>query len=86
MGPLLVFNNNKGSKCGGQNTAPLIKLYGVQSTIIENNEFNNCNPHASLIVFEDAVRVDHRFRYNTIRGSGTIVINKYVIPEANIVQ
>lgn len=76
MGPKLLFSNNKITNC--RNDIELIRLYGVQESMVSDNIFTNCNPHSSTILYEDKVRADHQQKNNTLTNSGAIVENKFV--------
>lgn len=84
MGPILTFSNNKTTHSISEE--PLIHLYGVQRSFIEQNTFVNCNTGAVLIRFEDAVRATHQFKNNQLKQSGSISSNKFVQSQGNIVQ
>ncbi len=76
MGPQLVFTGNKISNC--RNDYELIRLYGVQESLITDNNFINSNRLAPVIVYEDKVRADHQQKNNTLTESGPIIENKFV--------
>ncbi len=77
MGPKLIFNDNK--ILNSRNDFELIRLYGVQESMVSNNSFVNSNQLAPVIVYEDKVRADHQQKNNTLTNSGPIVENKFVI-------
>ncbi len=83
MGPNLQFSNNKVTNCNTINGDALIYNYGTQVTLIENNQFTNCNPGKSIIAYEDAVLSKHRLKNNVITGSGKVVTNKFVVEDKN---
>ena len=79
MGPYLLFEGNSLSDVGfGYGNTPLIWLYGVQRSIIQNNNFKNSNSEGPLILYEDVVRADHLLRNNIFLGSGRVVKDKFV--------
>jgi poly(beta-D-mannuronate) lyase len=59
LGPNLTFSHNKLSNCSGAD--PLITLTGVQVSNIFSNNFSNCNPSSTLILYKDLVRARHSF-------------------------
>ncbi len=78
MGPLFAFSNNTIKDCGTETNDPIINLYGVQQSFIENNSIYNCNVGKVLIRYEDAVSAKHVFRKNIVENSGVVVRNKWV--------
>jgi poly(beta-D-mannuronate) lyase len=87
MGPILVLRNNSFEVCTTANPeTPLISLYGVQHSLIEKNNFQHCNGGSVLIKFGDAVRANHLFKNNTLQKSGSMITDKFVQSEGNIVQ
>ncbi|MGB4844842.1 MAG: polysaccharide lyase 6 family protein, partial [Ferruginibacter sp.] len=76
MGPKLFFTDNKIEN--SKNDFELLRLYGVQESLVTNNIFVNSNQLAPVIVYEDKVRADHRQKNNTLTNSGPIVENKFV--------
>jgi poly(beta-D-mannuronate) lyase len=87
MGPLLLFTDNKISACMNKTVGmPLVRLYGVQRSFIENNDFRDSNKGSVLISYEDVVRATHLFANNKVTGSGQIITNKFVQAQGNIIQ
>ncbi|MEO6612248.1 MAG: chondroitinase-B domain-containing protein [Chitinophagaceae bacterium] len=86
MGPSLVFSNNKVSDCNSEKNKALIRLYGTQRSLIEKNQFTNCNTGKALVHYEDIVRASHIFRYNFLQHSGDIQENKFVENRNNRVE
>jgi poly(beta-D-mannuronate) lyase len=76
MGPKLLFAGNLVFNCN--TTSPLIKLFGVQQSVITNNAFNNSNKNATLIQYIDNVRANHTLQKNLLNNSGKIIENKFV--------
>jgi len=76
MGPNLVFSGNKIINC--RNDFELIRLYGVQESLITDNSFTNSSQLSPVINYEDKVRADHRQKNNTLNSSGPIAENKFV--------
>ncbi len=81
MGPLFIFSNNSMKNCSTDNNDPIIHLFGVQQSSIENNNFSNCNTGSVLIKYEDNVSAKHVFRKNVVDNSGVVVRNKWVDQE-----
>jgi poly(beta-D-mannuronate) lyase len=81
MGPMFIFSNNTIKNCGTQTNDPIIHLFGVQQSSIENNNFSNCNAGKVLIKYEDNVSAKHTFRKNMLDNSGVVVKNKWVHQE-----
>jgi len=77
LGPLVEIDNNKFKNLEDSKT-PLILLYGVQKSFINNNVFNNCNPNQKIIEYKDEVRAAHMLSKNILEQSGTISENEYV--------
>ena len=86
MGPNLYFANNHIKNCNAINGEALINIYGTQQSLIENNQFTNCNTGNPLILFEDAVKAKHLFRNNVLSGSGKVIMNKYVTETNNVIR
>jgi poly(beta-D-mannuronate) lyase len=86
MGPSLIFSNNKLSNCNTGKDKPLIRLYGTQRSLIENNRFVDANPGKTLVHYEDMVRASHLFRKNFLQHSGEIEENKFVEKRDNRVE
>ncbi len=78
MGPLFAFSNNTIKDCGTETNDPIINLYGVQQSFIENNNIYNCKAGKVLIRYEDAVSAKHVFRKNIVENSGVVVRDKWV--------
>jgi len=76
MGPKLVFTNNKISDC--RNDYELIRLFGVQESLVNDNSFINANQQGTALMYEDKVRADHQQKNNTLTNSGVIKENKFV--------
>ena len=76
MGPKLYFTNNKIVNC--HYNAELIKLYGVQLSLLQNNLFRNSNTNKVVVFYEDNVRANHKQKNNKLSNSGTIKENKFV--------
>jgi poly(beta-D-mannuronate) lyase len=77
MGPKLWFNNNT---IENTNTdKPLIELYGVQYSNLDNNIFTNSNNEKQLIVYTDIVRAIHIQSKNKFTKSGSIKENQFLI-------
>ena len=83
MGPALTFRSNTISNANTGNEQPLIHLYGTQLSTISNNTFSNSNPGGTVLLFEDAVRASHLFRFNKLFQSGKIISNKFTDLENN---
>lgn len=77
MGPALEFSTNKITGCSSGNQDVLIRLFGVQKSLIEKNIFTNCNTEKTVIAYEDVVRALHLIRNNRFIQSGTIRKNIY---------
>lgn len=86
MGPSLTFSHNKISYSKTiENNTPLIRLYGVQRSVLEKNIFAHCNDGSALILFEDVVRASHLFRNNEATNSGRVITDRFVQSENNII-
>jgi poly(beta-D-mannuronate) lyase len=81
MGPDLMFSNNRIKDSNSGSTTPLISLYGVQKSLLEKNQFSNCNPGMILITYEDVVRALHRLKNNQFSNSGSVRKNGFVREE-----
>jgi len=81
MGPDLTFSNNRINNSHSVASTPLISLYGVQKSLMEKNQFSQCNPGGRLITYEDVVRAMHRLKNNQLINSGSIRKNEYVREE-----
>ncbi|MBS1497179.1 MAG: hypothetical protein JSU03_00100 [Bacteroidetes bacterium] len=79
MGPYLIFTNNNISNCNNSDDKPLIHLFGVQRSVITNNDFSNSNPNKIIIQYEDLVRAVHHLYNNKFTGSGSIIKDKFVL-------
>jgi len=84
LGPNLTFSHNKLSNCNGD--APLITLTGVQVTNIFSNNFSNCNPSSTLLLYKDTVRASHSFERNILASSGKIEKNMFVTENSNTIK
>lgn len=82
MGPDLTFSNNRIKNSNSGTSTPLISLYGVQKTLLEKNQFSNCNPGMILVTYEDVVRALHRLKNNQFSNTGSIKKNKYVLEDS----
>ena len=81
LGPNLTFSHNKLINCNAD--TPLISLTGVQVTNIFTNNFSNCNPSSTFILYKDLVRAKHNFEKNTLTNSGRIEKNGFVNEKSN---
>jgi poly(beta-D-mannuronate) lyase len=86
MGPSLIFSNNTVENYVSSKAAVLIHLYGTQRSMLEKNNFKNCNPLKTLIQYDDQVRAVHLIKNNSISSSGTIISNKFVSSTNNRIQ
>ncbi|MEP7238894.1 MAG: polysaccharide lyase 6 family protein [Ferruginibacter sp.] len=86
MGPYIIFTNNRIENCVTANDDALIHLFGAQRSVIESNNFKNCNTGKPLIEYEDLVRAVHLLRNNSMVKSGSIVSNKFVNNTNNVVR
>jgi poly(beta-D-mannuronate) lyase len=86
MGPYLIFSNNRVENYVSANTNVLIHLFGTQRSMLEKNNFKNCNPLKTLIQYDDLVRAVHHIKNNSISSSGTIISNKFVSSTNNTIQ
>jgi poly(beta-D-mannuronate) lyase len=84
LGPDLTFSHNRLINCTSDDT--LIKLTGVQGTNIFSNNFSNCNPSSTLILYKDLVRARHSFERNILTGSGKIEKNAFVTEKGNTIK
>ena len=84
MGPLLLFSHNTLSKINSEEAT--IYLHGIQKTVMEQNQFNNCNPGKTLVEYEDIVNAVHIFKNNVLVESGKLVTDKFVRLEKNIIK
>ncbi len=76
MGPKVFFTNNKITDADAD--APLLRFYGVQYSLLQNNFFKNSNTNGAIVQYEDVVRGDHEQKNNSIINSGKIIDNKFV--------
>ncbi|MDZ4795607.1 MAG: polysaccharide lyase 6 family protein [Bacteroidota bacterium] len=76
MGPKLYFTNNKIANCN-YNTE-LIKLFGVQLSLLQNNLISNSNTNKAVVLYEDNVRANHKQKNNKLTKSGRILGTKFV--------
>lgn len=81
MGPALTFSNNRMTDCSSGEPETLISLYGVQKSLLEKNQFTNCNNDKTLIIYEDVVRAMHLLKNNLFSKSGSIRKNEFVREE-----
>ena len=79
MGPLLRFTTNKLTGCNSQPGQPLIHLYGVQQSLLEKNQFTDCNYNAVLLKIEDVVKARHWLKGNKAGRSGAILKNEFTV-------
>ena len=79
LGPDIKFTNNVVSNVDNRPDLPLIQLYGVQRTEINNNQFKNSGSAGTLIKYTDVVRARHILGKNSFIESGPIMKNKYVV-------
>jgi poly(beta-D-mannuronate) lyase len=86
MGPYLIFSNNRVENYVSAKANVLIHLFGTQRSMLEKNNFKNCNPLKTLIQYEDLVRAVHLIKNNSISSSGTIISNKFVSSTNNRIQ
>jgi poly(beta-D-mannuronate) lyase len=79
LGPDIKITSNSITSVVSREAIPLIQLYGVQRSVISNNQFKNCNSTGILIKYADVVRARHILGKNSLVGSGHVVKNKYVL-------
>jgi poly(beta-D-mannuronate) lyase len=79
MGPFLYFKNNSLKDVQTADNNAAIYLFGTQNSWITNNTISNVNSGKQLVVYEDAVKAKHIIENNTIKASGSITKNKYVL-------
>jgi poly(beta-D-mannuronate) lyase len=77
MGPIFSFSANKIVNCAANE--PLLGLFGVQQSIIENNMFTASNATGNIIVYTDNTKAFHYQKNNSVNQSGAIQENKFVI-------
>jgi hypothetical protein len=85
LGPLLVFNNNE-IKESNTDSKAIIHLTGTQQSILSNNKFIHSNPSGITIQYMDFTRANHTLQKNNFEASGTVLRNKYVLEEDNMVR
>lgn len=86
MGPSLNLKNNVLTHCHTPLGDPFVYLYGTQHSLIENNQFTDCNKNKVLIKYEDIVRAAHLIRNNRFQSSGIIEQNKFVTIAENSIK
>ena len=77
MGPIFSFSANKIVNCN--TNEPLIGLFGVQLSTIENNIFTASNKTGNIISYTDNTKAFHYQKNNSTLESGAIQENKFVI-------
>ena len=77
MGPIFSFSANKIVNCSANE--PLIGLFGVQLSTIENNMFTASNKSGNIIAYTDNTKAFHYQKNNSTLESGAIQENKFVI-------
>ena len=77
MGPIFSFSSNKIVNCSANE--PLIGLFGVQQSNINNNMFTASNKSGNIIAYTDNTKAFHYQKNNSVNSSGTIQENKFVI-------
>lgn len=77
MGPIFSFSSNKIVNCIANE--PLLGLFGVQLSTIENNTFTASNKTGNIISYTDNTKAFHNQKNNSINNSGAIQENKFVI-------
>jgi len=77
MGPIFSFSTNKIVNCSANE--PLIGLFGVQLSTIENNMFTASNKSGNIIAYTDNTKAFHYQKNNSTLESGAIQENKFVI-------
>jgi poly(beta-D-mannuronate) lyase len=77
MGPIFSFAANKIVNCAANE--PLLGLFGVQQSTIENNMFTASNATGNIIVYTDNTKAFHYQKNNSVNQSGAIQENKFVI-------
>ena len=86
LGPNLTFSHNVIENSSTKDKSPLILLTGVQVTNIFANHFTKSNRGKELIKYIDFVRAKHDLERNSIKTSGKIVTNKFVVESGNTIQ
>lgn len=84
MGPLLVFSHNTAGNINASDA--IIHLNGIQKTLIDQNQFSNCNHGKTLVEYEDLVNAVHLFANNDLVNSGKLVVDKFVRLSNNITR
>jgi len=79
MGPFLYFKNNIVKNVNTVDNSAIFNLFGTQNSWITNNTISNTNNEKQLVVYKDAVKAKHIIENNTIKASGNIIKNKYVL-------
>ena len=77
MGPIFSFSSNKIVNCSANE--PLIGLFGVQQSNINNNMFTASNKSGNIIAYTDNTKAFHYQKNNSVTSSGAIQENKFVI-------
>ena len=77
MGPIFSFSTNKIVNCN--TNEPLIGLFGVQLSTIDNNIFTASNKTGNIISYTDNTKAFHYQKNNSTLESGAIQENKFVI-------
>ena len=77
MGPIFSFSANKIVNCN--TNEPLIGLFGVQLSTIDNNIFTASNKTGNIISYTDNTKAFHYQKNNSTLESGAIQENKFVI-------
>ncbi len=86
MGPQLVFSHNVLANCGGPGADTLIRLTGVQQSIISSNKFSGSAVQGVLLAYHDLVRAHHLFANNEIHQSGEVKKNIFVTDQSNSIH
>lgn len=77
MGPIFSFSSNKIVNCSANE--PLLGLFGVQQSNINNNMFTASNKSGNIIAYTDNTKAFHYQKNNSVNSSGAIQENKFVI-------
>ncbi len=77
LGPTLEITGNKFKDIKANQ--PLFKLYGVQQSYFNDNEFEDANANATSILYLDKVSAKHLYGANKFKNSGNVESNQYVI-------
>lgn len=86
MGPYLVFTKNTVANYLSADEDALFFLSGTQRSLVEKNNFTNCNKGKILLQYDDRVRAVHILKDNSILGSGIISSNKFVRSVNNVMR